>query len=458
MRDRVTFAMCGGALILLGAIFFWARGGRSTGDGRGEHDERDDADVVERDPEVPVEPIVGQDDASSEFAILTGDPRDQLDDALTLERVVALLDERHCGVACDVVRRYAGDARHVEIERTSASDYILPPSSTLGVVGASLTAEERASIPARPTVVVIRVHGKADREHAVARTAFATALALAESIHGLVYDESTRRIQNVATFARAVPRGPLTGAAFQPSQIVVQIYRQPDGSARALTLGMERFGAPDLSLRGAAWPHATALTHVANAAAAKVAAREGRVPLLLTAKDFRETDVEDSRSVSLGVSKAERTEGDPDNVLVELAPADGRSWDLTLTSLFDRSAVIASPAENAALERIADKTRRALPGILARTSRAGATLFLKGPFRDDDAGSIEWMWIEASTCDAQTCEGTLASQPARSSSLRAGDHVSLPRDAIADFQMKLPDGGVEGGESITTLSRGGEPR
>lgn len=451
MRDRVTFAACGVAVVVLGAIFFWARGWRTTGE------ELADPDAGEPAVELTAEPIVGLDDASSEFAILTSDAGDELDGALTLEHLAALLDERHCGVACDEVRGYAGDARHVSLERTTASDYILPPSSTLGVVGKSLTDEERASIPARGTVVVIRVHGKADREHAVARTAFATALALAESLHGLVYDESTRRIENVATFARSVPRGPLTESAFHPSQIVVQLYRQPDGSARALTLGMERFGAPDLSLRGASWAYATALGHVANAAAAKVAARAAAAPLVLGAGDFTETEVGEGRSVTLGVTKAERTEGDPDNVLVELAPMGDRSWDTSLVGLFDRSAVIAFPAEDAELERIAAKTRRALPTILARKARTAGTLFLKGPFHED-GGAVEWMWMETSACDARTCEGKLASQPARSSSLRAGDRVSLARDQVSDFQLRLPDGGTEGGESIATLSRGGEPR
>jgi uncharacterized protein YegJ (DUF2314 family) len=87
------------------------------------------------------------------------------------------------------------------------------------------------------------------------------------------------------------------------------------------------------------------------------------------------------------------------------------------------------------------------------------TLYVKGPFpipeasRPDGGAKDEWMWIEASACDAKGCSGVLSNTPGYATNLAAGKPVTVARDKAADWLMRLKDGGTAGGESIKALQK-----
>jgi len=106
----------------------------------------------------------------------------------------------------------------------------------------------------------------------------------------------------------------------------------------------------------------------------------------------------------------------------------------------------------AELEKVAAKAKKDLPDAIKRWKAGDGELFVKGPFDAGDAGT-EYMWIEATGCDAKTCNGILANDPGYASNLAQGKPASVAKDKTADWMLRLKDGGTAGGESIRVLTK-----
>lgn len=406
-------------------------------------------------------------EASSEFAVLTDKSPEAVAKIADPEAIAAHLDTHVCGSTCGAVKTFVLDAESFEVETTTADDYILPPPESFDVIGASLSRTERASIGARPTVVVIRTHGGVTNDQLVARAGFAATSVVADALSGLVYDETERRIENASQFAAHVITVPLGQPVFSAKQIVIQLYRQEDGTARLLTLGMVRYGSPDFMLRGASMRAATSLSHVVNAVASDVVAGKTALPFdvtlgalaTMTGKKVSELSKSPGSSQPMKVDAvpAERTEGDPDNEMFELVPRSSPDWDEAVANLFGEPPDVVHAAFDKELEGVAERARKELPRAIQRFERRDGQLYVKGPFpipgSDSGADQFEWMWVEISSCDTKVCSGTLSNTPGYATNLSAGKPVTVDRTRVADWMLRMADGGIAGGDSIELLRR-----
>lgn len=408
-------------------------------------------------------------EATCDLAIVVED-RPDLDVRTTREAIARSLDARHCGAACDAVKKVVLDEARFDLDRLSAEELVLPPKDTWDTVAATLTTEERASLDKRTIAIVVRTRGQGAPDHLPARAAFAVTAALAEQLSGIVWDETLRRF--------AAPRDALKQAitvrlgepVLTPRHLVIQVYRQEDGSPRMLTLGMGRFASPDFSLRTGAMGDATSLGLLLNAAAAKVAAGTSKLPLTVGIEDLarvagvpaRELAADPARSKPAVLDAVEppRTEGDPDNEMAELVPPGGvasDAWASVLGALLVRAPQVAFTAMDGELEAVATRARRDLASAVKKASLGSGTLFVKGPFPvKADAGvdaGAEWMWIEAQRCDARACTGPLTNTPAFATNFAEGKPATVLRAEVADWLLRLPDGGAEGGESVRVLEK-----
>ncbi len=464
-REWLGWAALAALVLGLGAVVIWSlpKGGAPATSDAG--DEAEDAGEptaggrgsLDRPPE-----------ASADIALLVED-RNDLAEKTTREAIAKLLDARHCGGACDAVKKMVLDEGHFDLDRMTTEELVLPAKDTWDTVAATLTSEEKASLDRRPVAVVVRTRGPGAPDHLPARTAFAVTTALAESLSALIYDETLRRIEPLRELAKRVITAPLGEPVLTQRHLVVQLYRQDDGTARLLTLGMARFGSPDLSLRGATMADATELALVLDAAAAKVAAGTSKLPLTVSLEDVARIagttpsalakDPSRSQPVALDAFEPPRTEGDPDNEMAELLPPGGpgaESWAQVITSLFQKAPQVAFTAFDEELQKLATRARKELPSALARFQKGEGALFVKAPFpvsaTNADAGS-EWMWIDVKRCDAKACTGVLTNTPAFATSFAEGKPATTKRSEIADWLLRLPDGGAEGGESIRVIER-----
>jgi uncharacterized protein YegJ (DUF2314 family) len=408
-------------------------------------------------------------EAFAELAVLSERPFDEVAKLATAEGVAAMLGPKHCGEACDAVRAFVRNADRTTIEVRQPSQWGLPPPDRLPFATRSLGDAERARIAKRQSVVVVRAHGPGDVNQLAARTGFGAAAALADKLDGFVYDEEVRRIENAAQAAAHAIASPLGAPAFRTEHIAVQIYTQPDGSARALTLGMRRFGAPDLEARGAAMHAGKALGLLLDAAAAKIAGGASETPLAIGEQDLARVRPAGGKpatgAVDFELVTPPHTAGDPDNPMLSLLPPGGQTreaFDRALETLFGKLDVVVDEANDPALVEAAKRAREKLPGALARWKReekSGTEMMVKLPFAfeppERDGGprgpNLEWMWVQVTGFDESSITGTLANTPAYATNLKLGSSVKGKRSDVADWMIRSSDGGLEGGESVRIL-------
>lgn len=395
-------------------------------------------------------------ESGGDLAILTDKGDDAIAAATKIEAVEKALDVPFCGPACDAVKRVIRDKEHFEIETQTGDEMILPPKDTIDTIAPGLTPKERESVHKRRAAVTVRVRGDVSKDQGAARALFAVTAALAQTLDGLVWDETTRRILSVTQAKAQAITTPIGGSAFNPRAIVIQFYRQPDSTARLVTLGMGRFGAPDLSLRGCSMAAGAMLVDAVNALAASIV--DGRDALPLVAKLKNE-------AVSFEVADAERTQGDPDD-FVELVPVGGakgesmrEAWDAVTARLFGIAATSVEAKFGKELETAGARARKELPAVLKRFAAGEGELFVWGPFliqvddRADGGPEDEWLWVKVSSCDDKACIGALSNRPMYATNIASGRTMTMPRAKIADWQLRFPDGGVAGGETTKMLQQ-----
>lgn len=477
-RDRDEQAKRGIAalgllVVALAALVWWAAtSGKDTAtaiDAGGELDEDVAAPVASASAR-PASRATGAIDRSAEAAgdltILTDESDDAIAGVIAPEAIAKALDVPYCGGACDAVKKLLRDKDHVEIEASKTDDLILPPKETIDTVASGLTPAERESVYKRKNAVVLRVHGEMTRDQIPARTLFAVGALLADRLGGLVYDETTRRIETAAQTRLRTIRAPLGAPAFVPRAIVIQFYRQPDGTARLLTLGMGRFGAPDFVIRGATMAAGAMLVDVLDAVAASVVSGKDTLPLTIAPKDIHRAGGE---PISLEALDAERTQGDPDNEIVELVPSGvdagtpREAWDVAVQKLFGEPARSVEATFGKDLEAAAARARSELPAVLKRFEAGEGELFVWGPFpipedeRADGGPEEEWLWVKVASCDERACTGTLSNRPMYASNIASGKTTNMPRAKIADWMLRLSDGGVAGGKTTAIVEKTQSP-
>lgn len=411
-------------------------------------------------------------EAIAELAVLTSSPDFEVQKIANADAIANLLETRHCGGTCDVLKNAMKSRDTFEVEVTTAADYILPPRDAIDTVAAGLSPAERATVYTRPAVVVIKTRGPADTNHLAARIAFATTAAVSEALSGVIYDEVTRRIQTTEQFLYGVITAPMGEPVFSARHIVLQLYRMDDGTARILTLGMVRFGCPDFSIRGARMTTAPRLSHVVNAVASMATQGKTGLPLTVSLGDVavaaqkRPDELSHnppaSTPIVFDVADGERTEGDPENEMIDLVPTSGTSpeaFDAAVNGLFGEPPPVVFAEADKELDEVAARARARLGGAIRQFEHGDGSLFVKGPFpiaasaRVDGGPTAEWMWIEVASCAGRSCTGSLSNSPGYATNFAAGDKATVDRDKAADWLLHLRDGGTLGGESIQVLER-----
>ena len=411
--------------------------------------------------------------AAAELVVLTDKPDATIEKLMKRDALAALLDVRHCGASCDALKKVVLDEKQLEIEMMKTEDYILPPKDTLDTVAPGLTTEERARVIEKPNAVIVRTQAPYSTDHLPLRAAFATTVALAEALDGYVYDEISRRIETRRDFAEHLVSVPVGAQpVFKPKQIVIQLYRHSDATARVLTLGMLRYGLPDFVARGANMSAGPQIANVVNAVAAKTVSGKLEVPITITIDDVAKAigrtpadlgvDPSKSKPVKLTITEAERTEGDPDNDIEELVPEGGSTrdgWDAALTALFGETPKTVRAELDKPLADVAAKARKSLAGAVTRFQKGDGQLFVKSPFsvpadaRLDGGPASESLWVQVASCDDRTCAGSISNNPEFALNLAYGKTITVNRGEILDWMLKLRDGTSTGGESIKLLEK-----
>jgi hypothetical protein len=411
-------------------------------------------------------------DAAFELGVMTEKAESEIEPLLDPSAAAGLLEARHCGdtAACDAVRALVLDGDHVSLEIVPSTTWHLPDEPERAA--ADLSPSERESLKRR-RIVVVRTSGPAFPKQLPARTGFALAAALAEKIDGVIYDQVIERIERPATFLKHVITEPLDAPVFRADRIDVQYTQRDRAHLRLLTTGLARFGCPDVDVGFAYARDAQPLSDVLGAVAEALVNGAKDSPLVLS-----RTDLEHARGskyladpklpalekIQVGVENIDPEEGDPNDFMTRIVPAEGTTpegYAALATKYFGAPEPL--PPEmspEAAQAEAKARVDRELSHLLDRI-KGGATLYLQFAFpvppADDQLAldgallpdaelDAEWMWIEVRSFDAKTVTGLLVDEPHDAPDLTKGQTITRLRSDALDYQMKLPDGAIEGAQ------------
>ena len=397
--------------------------------------------------------ISRQVDAVVELGVLV----DKSAKVFTVDDARALIVAKYCGDAatCDAVRAFLAEPTRVEISTVNVADWGLPPRSTLDTLAPGLSPRQRDDVYKRPTIIVVTTRGPAGKMCLPARAGFALTAAIAEKTRGLVYDDVVHRIETAEAFAGHAITSKLGEPVLRQEHFRIQAYQQDDGTARLLTLGLRRFGAPDLDVTGASITATKAFGILLNAVAARVVEGAEEVPLTIV--------LGSGKSATIDLQKPAPREGDPNNVLLQIVPAGGAStkgYDDLMAMLFASGDAGAPPltvehANDPRLALASERAARSFPAALTKWRKnagSGAKLLVRLPFAIPGTdGGTEWMWVDVKSAEDTTIHGVLSNSPVYVHALSDGSTVSGKRSDIADWLMQSADGGTEGGETIKLL-------
>ncbi len=305
--------------------------------------------------------------------------------------------------------------------------------------------------------------------------AYDFALAYASVTGGLLWDEETRECFSQSSWAKRRESGWDGGVPVVERHITIDFYRH-EPLYRAVTLGMRKFGLPDLCIEQLGHAHSRSAGNLINCVGQALEERgcldaPGRLMLdlrSLKAAHFRDGMVESLKSGGTGkgdvdLSLAEPQDGDAKNRLLELrfdrkpGTSEMERLSALVADLFgSEDSLSAASNEDAELVAARDRARTKLREIVKpsflRGLPQGESLTVKAPFRTASGGT-EWMWVEVVEWKAGELSGILDSDPYEVPGLHAGAQVSVREDSLFDYILTLPDGRREGNETGEILRR-----
>lgn len=351
-----------------------------------------------------------------------------------------------------------------QLEKSVQTNYRPMSLQSLQYFGRGLSRKQAEELQgAKQALVLDFVHPK-KRILDILRSSSQLIEDLARESNGLIWDEETREVFTPDEWhVRRVEtlRGEFPDVS---RQTVIHAYKN-DQFVRAITLGMAKFGLPDVVVEDFPWSSNKSIGTLINLFAQTMAEgaaikKAGEFDLVL--KEIRNQSVRDLQLQTLkpnatavaylGLRKATQDDGDPQNRLVQIVFDRYEGVDLhakrdrLISSLFGWEDSIVRIKHNDALLAASQAAKAKLP-MLKQTFLAGLKpgefIQVKAPFATPK-GSNEWMWVEVSTWKAGSIEGLLKNEPFDIPTLHAGQMVTVKESEVFDYLRRFPDGKVEG--------------
>lgn len=363
---------------------------------------------------------------------------------------------------------------NVNFSSNVAKEYAPPSIESLRYFGRGLSQEQALALQKAPRALILGFAHPFQQNRSGLRRAEEFILELAKQEDTIIWDDETREAFTPEAWEKNRLRTWEGGTPDVSKQIVIHAYNNA-GRTRAITLGMARFGLPDLVINDSVWSLNRPLGNTINALAQQLVeagAPDDKGALNLKIAGLRHLGMR--KILSDGVLPGGKGEGrlrlletkaeagDPSNALAVLSFDSYPGRDVTEHQTNFIIAVFgAQPDEvvytkhDAALRAASAHARAQLPGLQAAFMRGfapGEHLLVKAPFSTLDSGQ-EWMWIEVTEWNGDQIKGMLRSDPRNVPALKAGQMVSAHQSEIFDYLRVFPDGRTEGNETSKLLKQ-----
>jgi uncharacterized protein YegJ (DUF2314 family) len=338
--------------------------------------------------------------------------------------------------------------------------YAPPDVEYLQLFGRGLTREQAEKLHKCERAFIMDFGHPGRRVWEALQTANRVAEMMARETGGLLWDEETREVfrpdewhkRRVASWTDLVPN--------VSDHTTIHSYKS-DEYVRAITLGMSKFGLPDVVIEDFSWSLNRNMGNLINSFCQSMA--EGAV-----VKESGPFDLEmeslksNSTAVALlTLKKGTWEEGDPKNRLIEIAFDRYSGSDVharqenMLSSLFgweDRLTTVRHDEQLLAASRNAKAKLPMLYKAFTKGLEPGEFILVKAPFETTDGGN-EWMWVEITAWKGNKIKGLLKNEPSNIPSLHGGQLVEVKQEDVFDYMRHYPDGREEGNETGAIIEK-----
>lgn len=353
------------------------------------------------------------------------------------------------------------------LESDVQKNYRPPALTSLQYFGRGLSREQGASLQNSTQALVVRFAHPQKLGTAPYRRSLQLMADLAQDGGGLLWDEETREVFSLEAWRQRrldTWDGDLPDVS---RQTTIHFYKSSN-MVRAITLGMAKFGLPDVVVEDLSASSGRSMGNLINLLTQSlleglVIGPDGRCDLDLKAvrhtgvRTLQRTDLLDGSTerarLTLVEGRPER--GDPDNRLVEIRFDTTPGQDVyarqasLLSRLYGSKDSITYVQHDAALQAASEAARARLPALskaFAAGLAPGEYILVKAPF-DTTSGGVEWMWVEVASWQGDVIRGLLKNEPVNVPSLKAGQMVTVSQARLFDYIRQFPDGRQEGNET-----------
>lgn len=252
--------------------------------------------------------------------------------------------------------------------------------------------------------------------------------------------------------------------------ITIHLYPKND-YCRAITLGMLKFGLPDICIENLSCHSNQSVASLINLTAQtlldkKTIAKKGK--LLIDIESLSNQELKSDLLNSLE-EKAEKKaeiklvqgiweEGDPQNNIIEIGfPKNNPQikQDELIAKVFGSKDEVTYLRHDDELVAASEKAKEKIPELYDKFSKGlpvGTNLLIKFPF-ENIAGEREWMWVEVVKWEGKTIKGLLQNDPQIVKTLKAGQEVTKNIADMFDYILYFSDGTQEGNETGKIISK-----
>jgi uncharacterized protein YegJ (DUF2314 family) len=391
-------------------------------------------------------------------------PRPKGDPVATLRRIVG---EKWSFLSVGELGADALPVAPFVVAGMATADELSPPDAeTVRYFGRGLSPGDGEAVQKSELALATMFSGAGRDRLRVLRAALEVMLAVAAETGGLIWDHDSRELYSSAAWNARVARWtedmPLAQSLF-----TIHTYR--DGELfRMVSIGLGRFGLPDLVVDQVAGESADAMGSLINVTAQTLlqggAVEEGGRLAIDLARLPNQIELLEAGTgrATVTLTIGQRQEGDADNRLWEITFSGDATrgvqaqQDAFLSAFFGSKDEVARVTHDDELEEASRRARaRLISEVKPRFTRGLADmehLLVKAPFQIDGGGN-EWMWIEVVSWQGKTIGGVLSSDPSFVKGLAAGDRVQTNEDDVFDYIYRRADGSVEGNTTADILLR-----
>lgn len=347
------------------------------------------------------------------------------------------------------------------------SDVQPPDVKYLSYYGRGITKKQAEDLQGTKLALIIDSSYSIDMPFNGLKLSNKIAYDIAKSYGGAIWDTETRELFSPVSWEDKRLSSWDNNTPIIEKHIVIHAYKNNE-YVRAITLGMAKFGLPDIVVNDFSWSlnrPVESLIVLVSQSIVEGSRLSKNSTLKINIDSLAETSYKKSLKSSLIenanpnvdvlIGDAQWEDGDPDNYLIEILfdNVAGESLqvrqELLLSSMFGWEDQVSYVKHNQLIEDASMRAKSKLKGLKSDFNLGlapGEFIQVKAPFTTPDDG-VEWMWVEVMEWKGKKIKGLLKNQPQHIPELKGGAEVIVKESEIFDYYRIYPDGSSDGNET-----------